>query len=115
MANSFKYLLNPSRIYESVFKKVPRIANYPRPIIQYNEKRWTYYDIASDIKRLLSNDTKTCIIKGYFQSDQYFPSIFLLFLSNDLIFVFGFIINNVFLSIFKSNGLFLFYLFFNEI
>ena len=65
---------HPSKYYQSVFKKVPRIANYPRPMIQYDEKRWTYYDIASDIKRLLSHDMKTCMIKGYFQSDQYFHS-----------------------------------------
>ena len=65
---------HPSSYYDSIFKKVPRTSHLPSPISLHTEKRWTYYDMESEIRADLDSnrDLKGCMIRGYFQSDRYF-------------------------------------------
>ena len=63
---------HPSKYYDTIYKRVPRVTSVPAPMVQYNERQWVHYDIASDLRPRIGEDTASCLIKGYFQSDRYF-------------------------------------------
>jgi hypothetical protein len=61
---------HPSKYYENLFRKVPRI-HVDRPLVTFKEPTWIYTCIIEDVKALL-NPSTLLRLEGYFQSDQYF-------------------------------------------
>ena len=62
---------HPSKYYDTIYRRVPRITSVPAPVLLYTERQWTHYDVASEIRHR-SNGHAACLLKGYFQSDRYF-------------------------------------------
>ena len=63
---------HPSKYYETLYRQIKRVNTLQDPILRYNERQWTAYDIDADIRALPF--CKTLMIQGYFQSDRYFHS-----------------------------------------
>ena len=63
---------HPSKYYDVLYRRLNRVSAVQEPILRYNERQWTAYDIDADIRALPL--CKTLILKGYFQSERYFHS-----------------------------------------
>ena len=61
---------HPSKYYENLFRKVPRI-HVDRPLVTFKEPTWIYTRLVEHVKGLLNSAT-LLLLEGYFQSDQYF-------------------------------------------